>query len=681
MLTMFAMVLAIGLLVDDAIVVVENVERVMDEERLSPLEATRKSMDQITGALVGIATVLSAVFLPMAFLSGSTGVIYRQFSVTIVAAMVLSVLVALMLTPALCATLLQARSTRAGTAPMRGFFGWFNRLSSTHQPIATSTRWRAWCGTPARNLLIFAGIARVMGLLFIRLPTSFLPAEDQGFLFALVQAPVGATCEPHLKVLDQVQDHFLSTRRRRSSRSSPCRASASAAPARTSASASSCSRTGTSGRAPEHSVAAVAGRAWGPFSQIKDGLVFPIVPPAVTELGTAGGLRFLPAGRGRPGPRGADRRAQPAARARGARTSGCAACAPNGSEDSPQYRLDIDAEPSQRARRVDGPTSTTRWRSPGAAATSTTSSTVASSSACTCRATRRSACSRRTSTAGTCASDSGSMVPVSAFSSSHWEYGSPQLERFNARLGGRDQRRGRAGVVSGAAMQAIDEIVAKLPPGFGVDWTGQSYQERAAGAQTPMLYALSLIVVFLCLAALYESWAMPTPILLAVPLGVIGAVLATALRGLERDVYFQVGMLTTIGLASKNAILIVEFAKLNMDAGMDIIEATLHAVRDRLRPIVMTSLAFGFGVLPLALATGAGAGRAARDRHRRLRWHDRRHGVRRAVRAGTVRVGAAPGGEARIARRGPARAAAPAASRPAGVAFMHSASGLGSCAD
>jgi len=604
MLTMFAVVLAIGLLVDDAIVVVENVERLMDEEKLSPLEATRKSMGQITGALVGIGTVLTAVFIPMAFLSGSTGVIYRQFSVTIVAAMVLSVIIALTLTPALCVTLLRpVDKNRHG--PLAAFFAGFNRLYGhvNHRYQHTVAHMVRHTG---RNLLIYAGIAGLMGLLFVRLPTSFLPPEDQGWLMVFVQAPVGATAIRTNKVLDKVQDHFLNTEKSTVDSIFTVQGFSFSGSGQNTGIGFILLKDWDKRPSPDLSVGAVAGRAWGPFSQIRDGLVFPIVPPAVTELGTSSGFDFYlkdEGGRGHAALIEARNQLLDLA-SKDKRLTGVRA---GGSEDSPQYRLDVDAErASALGVSMDSVNETLALAWGGRYIDDFIDRGKL----------------KRVYVQGDAPfrmqpgdfnrwyvrSETGQMVPVSAFSSSHWEFGSPQLERFNRVPAVNISGEAAHGVSSGAAMQAIDEIVAKLPAGFRVDWTGQSYQERAAGAQTPILYTMSVIIVFLALAALYESWAMPIPILLAVPLGVIGAVLATAARGLERDVYFQVGMLTTIGLASKNAILIVEFAKLNMDNGMDIIEATLHAVRDRLRPIVMTSLAFGFGVLPLALATGAGAG-------------------------------------------------------------------------
>jgi multidrug efflux pump len=605
MLTMFAVVLAIGLLVDDAIVVVENVERLMTDEGLSPVEATRKSMGQITGALVGIGTVLTAVFIPMAFLDGSTGVIYRQFSVTIVAAMILSVIVALSLTPALCATLLRPVSKETHGKRAAAFFSGFNRIyQRTHGRYHDTVQ--RMLGRTGRFMLVYGGLAALMGLLFIRLPTSFLPPEDQGFMLVFVQGPVGATAIRTNKVLDKVQDHFLDQESKLVDSVFTVQGFSFSGTGQNAGIGFILLKDWDKRPRADQSVAALAGRAWGPFSQVRDGLIYPIVPPAVSELGNTSGFDFFlkdEAGLGHQAL--IDARNQLLGMlSQDKRLNGVR---PNGSEDSPQYRLDIDAARAASfgvsmdevndtlaiawgGRYIDdfidrgkvkrvymqadapfrmNPGDFNRWYVRGAAS---------------------------------------QMVPVSAFTSAHWEFGSPDLQRYNGVAAVNINGDAAPGVSSGAAMKIVEQAAAKLPPGFRVEWTGQSYQERAAGAQTPILYTMSLIIVFLALAALYESWVMPIPILLAVPLGIIGAVIATALRGLERDIYFQVGMLTTIGLASKNAILIVEFAKLNLDAGMGLVEATLHAVHDRLRPIVMTSLAFGFGVLPLALAHGAGAG-------------------------------------------------------------------------
>lgn len=604
MLTMFAMVLAIGLLVDDAIVVVENVERLMSEEGLTPREATRKSMDQITGALVGIATVLSAVFLPMAFLRGATGVIYRQFSVTIVSAMLLSVLVALILTPALCATFLKQLPKGAGDS-QTGFFGRFNRVFARGKARYQSLIGQMIART-GRPLLVFAGLALAMAVLFLRLPASFLPNEDQGYLLTIVQTPAGATQERTVKALDAVQDYFLKQEKE-------------AVKAIFTVAGWSFSGVGQSvglgfvnlrdwdeRKARRLGVAAVAGRASGAVSQIRDATAFVIAPPPLPELGELGGLDFYlrdNAGQGHSALLAA--RDQLLAAAASSRL--LASVRQNGQDDAPQLRLDID---------------TAKAAALGLAMADVNNTLAVAwggryiddfiDRARVKRVYLQSDAPFRMSpedfSRWYVRNSSGGMVPVSAFASSHWDYGSPQLVRFNGASAVEINGNAAPGASSGMAMKEIERLVAGLPRGFSVQWTGQSYEERAAGAQTPALYALSLLVVFLCLAALYESWLIPTSILLAAPLGIIGAVLATTIRGLDSDVYFQVGMLTTIGLTSKNAILIVDFAEANVRQGMDLATATLHAVRDRLRPILMTSLAFGCGVLPLAVATGAGAG-------------------------------------------------------------------------
>ncbi len=604
MLTMFAVVLAIGLLVDDAIVVVENVERLMTDEGLSPIEATRRSMDQITGALIGIATVLSAVFVPMAFLTGSSGVIYRQFSITIVSAMVLSVTVAIVVTPALCATLLKPVA-KGEHHSNRGFFRWFNRAFDDSNRRYQSVVARI-IGRPGRYMLVYLALASIMGLLFIRLPTAYLPDEDQGYLFNLVQTPVGATLPRTMQALDQMKDYFLTKEK-------------DAVDSIFTVAGYSFNGSGQNDglgflllkdwslrKSPQLGVRAIQMRAYGALSQIKDAQAFAFAPPPVTELGNSAGFNvYLKDDKGQ------GHTALIAARNQllflASKDKLLANVRPNGQEDAPQFRLDLDAQKAASlglsmadvddtlsvawgGRYIDDfidrgrvkhvlvqadapyrmvPEDFNRWYVRNAA---------------------------------------GNMVSVASFANSHWTYGSPRLERYNGIAAVNINGEAAPGVSSGDAMKELEKLVTQLPPGFSLDWTGESYQERAAGSQTPMLYTLSLIVVFLCLAALYESWSIPTAILLAVPLGVIGAVLATALRGLERDIYFQVAMLTTIGLASKNAILIVEFAKEYVEAGRNVVDATLHAVHDRLRPILMTSLAFGLGVLPLAVATGAGAG-------------------------------------------------------------------------
>ncbi len=603
MLTMFAMVLAIGLLVDDAIVVVENVERVMREDNLPPLEATRKSMSQITGALVGIALVLSAVFLPMAFLGGSTGVIYRQFSITIVSAMALSVLVALVLTPALCATLLKPIDHGEHKAK-GGFFGWFNRKFD-----ASNAKYRGvvskMLSKPARSLALYGAIVIVMMVMFTRLPTSFLPDEDQGVLFTQIQAPVGATQARTMDVIRRVEQHFMENEKDAVESVFSVQGFSFGGSGQNTGIAFVKLKDWEEREDDSLGVQAVAGRAMGALSQIKDAMVFAFPPPALPELGRAQGFAFYlqdNIGRGHDALIATRNQFLGAA----AQSKLLANVRPNGQEDTPQFRIDIDEAKAGslgltmaainqtlqmawggqyiddfldrgRVKRVyvqaDAPFRMVpedfqRWY---------------------------------------VRNESGDMVPFSAFATSSWEYGSPRLERFNGVPAVELNGEAAPGVSSGDAMAEVERLVSELP-GYSLSWTGASYQERQAGAQTPMLYTLSVLVVFLCLAALYESWAIPASVMLVVPLGIAGAVLATTFRGLERDVYFQVGMLTTVGLASKNAVLIVEFAKLNLEHGMTLIDSVMHAVRDRLRPIIMTSMAFGLGVMPLALATGAGSG-------------------------------------------------------------------------
>jgi multidrug efflux pump len=604
MLTMFAVVLAIGLLVDDAIVVVENVERLMADEGLSPKEATRRSMNQITGALIGIATVLSAVFIPMAFLNGSSGVIYRQFSLTIVSAMVLSVIVAICVTPALCATLL--RPIRRGEVHTQsGFFGWFNRRFDSG-----SQRYRGIVakiiGRPVRFMLIYLGLASLMGLLFIRLPTAYLPDEDQGILFTLLQTPVGSTMERTNEALKKVQDYFLIQEKEAVKSIFTVSGFSFNGSGQNNGLGFVLLKPWSERNKPSLSAQAIQMRAYGALSQIRDAQAFAFAPPPITELGNSAGFDFYlkdDKGQGHLALIGARNQLLGMA----TKDQLLANVRPNGQEDAPEFRLDLDSQKAASlglsmsdindtlsvawgGRYIDDFIDRGRVKHVLVQADAPFRMVPDDFNRWYVRNT------------------AGNMVSVASFANSHWTFGSPRLQRYNGTAAMDINGEAAPGVSSGEAMNEIERLVKTLPPGFSIDWTGESYQERAAGAQTPMLYTLSLIVVFLCLAALYESWSIPTAILLAVPLGVIGAVLATAVCGLERDIYFQVAMLTTIGLASKNAILIVEFAKEYVEAGQDVIAATLHAVRDRLRPILMTSLAFGLGVLPLAVATGAGAG-------------------------------------------------------------------------
>ena len=608
MLTMFAMVLAIGLLVDDAIVVVENVERIMAEEGLSPLEATRKSMDQITGALVGIGLVLSAVFVPMAFMSGATGVIYRQFSATIVSAMGLSVLVAIVLTPALCATMLKPLKKGEHHVAHKGwsgrFFGGFNRgfdrSSEKYQRGVKGIIARPW-----RFMGIFAGLALVMGILFVRLPSSFLPNEDQGILMALVQTPVGATQERTLEAMAKLENHFLENESEAIESIFAVQGFSFAGMGQN-AGMAFVKLKDWKDRDDEQSVGAITGRAMGALGQIKDAFIFAFPPPAMPELGIGSGYTFFlkdNTGQGHEALLNARNQLLGAA----GQSKLLANVRPNGQEDTPQLRIDVDVEKANALGL-------------NMASINNTLATAWGSSYIddfidrgrVKRVYVQSDADFRMNpddfNVWSVKNSAGEMVPFSAFASKRWDFGSPRLERYNGVSAMEIQGEPASGVASGDAMNEIERIARDLPPGYEIEWTALSYQERQAGSQTPLLYSLSLLIVFLCLAALYESWSVPTSVLLVAPLGILGAVLANTLMGLERDIYFQVAMLTTVGLTSKNAILIVEFAKENLEKGAGLIEATMHAVRDRLRPIIMTSLAFGLGVLPLAIASGAGSG-------------------------------------------------------------------------
>ncbi|MBE9608016.1 efflux RND transporter permease subunit [Chitinilyticum piscinae] len=603
-LTMFGMVLAIGLLVDDAIVVVENVERVMSEEGLSPKEATRKSMDQITGALIGIALVLAAVFVPMAFFGGSTGVIYRQFSVTVVSAMLLSVVVALTLSPALCATLLKPIE-KGHSYGEKGFFGWFNRVfdrgNQRYQNVVS--RWLAKSG---RYMVVYLVIVIAMGALFVRMPTSFLPEEDQGILFSMVTLPPGSTQEQTVAVLKKVEDHFLKDEAKSVNSIFTVAGFSFGGSGQNAGIGFVQLKHWDERKSPDQHVGAITGRAWGAFSQIKEAMVFAFAPPAIVELGNASGFELQLQDRGGVG-HAKLMEARNMLLGMAAQDPNLMGVRPNGQDDSPQLRLHIDQEKAT-ALGVSlsdiNQTLSTAWGSAyvndfvdrGRVKKVYLQGEAASRMA------------PEDLNDWQVRNASGQMVPFSAFASTSWEYGSPLLNRYNSVPSVNIQGSAAPGKSSGDAMAAMEALIAKLPPGIGYEWTGLSLEERESGAQAPALYALSLLIVFLCLAALYESWSIPFAVMLVVPLGVIGALLAATGRGLSNDVYFQVGLLTTIGLATKNAILIVEFAKDLHEKGQDLMSATLDAIRMRLRPILMTSLAFAFGVLPLALSTGAGSG-------------------------------------------------------------------------
>ena len=611
MLTMFAMVLAIGLLVDDAIVVVENVERIMSEEGLSPLEATRKSMDQITSALIGIGLVLSAVFGPMMFFTGSTGVIYRQFSVTIIAAMLLSVVVALVLTPVLCATFLKPvekghEAAEGGVWFLRPFFRWFDRVF-----FQTRNRYLHLVGQflshKFRYVAVFLVIVVAMGWLFRRMPTGYLPDEDQGILMVQAMLPANSTLEQTKKVMEGVKEHFLENEKD------------AVESCMTISGMNFAGRGQNAGLAfvklkdwklrdrADLRVIPVAGRAMREFAKIRNAMVFAFAPPAVIELGQAKGFDFQLLDRGGLGHAGL-MAARNQLLGMAAQSPALAKVRPNGLEDTPEYRVDVD------------------WEKAGSLGLPITSihNTISAAfgSAYVNDFIQGGRVKRVYAQADApyrmlpqdlerlyVRNSTGKMVPFSSFASGHWTSGSPKLERFNGFpsiniLGEPAPRRS-----SGEAMQTMEEFVKKLPQGVGYDWNGLSYQERQAGSQAAPLYAFSVLVIFLCLAALYESWPIPISILLALPLGVIGGVLGSTFRGLPNDVYFQIGLLTILGLTTKNAILIVQFAKARVEEeGMGLLEATLEGAKLRFRPILMTSLAFGFGVMPLAFASGAGAG-------------------------------------------------------------------------
>ncbi|MBF5096219.1 efflux RND transporter permease subunit [Azospirillum sp. INR13] len=602
-LTMFGMVLAIGLLVDDAIVVVENVERVMSEEGLPPREATRKSMDQITGALVGIALVLSAVFVPMAFFGGSAGAIYRQFSLTIVSAMALSVVVALVLTPALCATILKPVTVGHGHSK-RGFFGLFNRGFDASSRVYVRGV-RGAVNRLGRYFIAYLLILGGLGYLFLQMPSSFLPTEDRGQLFVLWSAPPNASAERTAETAKAVTTHFLEKEKDSVEGLFTIVGFNFSGRGQNAGMAFVRLKDWSERESPALKPQAIAGRAMGALSRLKDAVVFAFLPPSVPGLGNATGFDLQLVDRGG---LGHDRLMQARNQLLGmaAQNPKLVGVRPNGLEDTPQFKLDVDREKASalglslsdinttlsaawgssyvndfidqgRVKKVylqaDAPyrmqpSDIDRWYVRNAA---------------------------------------GQMVPFSAFTTAQWIYGSPKLERYNGASSLNIQGSAAPGISSGEAMAEMEAMMRKLPQGIGYEWTGLSYEERLSGSQAPALYALSMIIVFLCLAALYESWSVPASVIMVVPLGVIGAVIAATLRGLPSDVYFQVGLLTTIGLSAKNAILIVEFAKSLYDEGMELKEAAIEACRQRLRPIIMTSLAFVLGVLPLAIATGAGS--------------------------------------------------------------------------
>jgi len=605
MLTMLAMVLAIGLLVDDAIVVVENVERVMSEEGLPPLEATRKSMGQITGALVGVALVLAAVFVPMAFFGGSTGVIYRQFTVTIVSAMTLSVLVAMVLTPALCATLLKPVA-KGHVLATTGFFGafnrWFDRSNRGYQGVV-----RHILGRGGRYMAGYAVLALAVGFAFTRIPAGFLPDEDQGSLFALVQLPPGATQDRTLKVIEQVERHFLVDQKEAVESIFTVAGFSFAGSGQNTGFAFVKLRPWPERTRAELKASAVANRASGHFLGLRDASVFAFAPPAVSELGNASGFDLMLQDRANLGHE-ALMKARNQLLGALAKEPGLVAVRANGMEDTPEFRLDIDAHKVGTLGLSMADVNNTFSAAWGSSYVNDFID----------KGRVKKVFLQADAPFRMLPGDidnwfvrnaSGAMVPFSAFAQAGWTSGSPRLERYNGVPSVEVLGMALPGALSsGQALDLVERHVAELPAGIGYEWTGVSRQERAASGHAALLYSVSLLVVFLCLAALYESWSIPFSVLLVVPLGVLGTLVAAVLTWKMNDVYFQVGLLTTVGLASKNAILIVEFAKDLVAQGMGLVEAALTAARMRLRPILMTSLAFVLGVLPLMLGHGAGAG-------------------------------------------------------------------------
>ncbi len=602
-LTLFGMVLAIGLLVDDAIVVVENVERLINEEGLSPREATYKSMNQITGALIGIGLVLSAVFVPMAFFGGSVGVIYKQFSVALVSCVMLSVFVALVLTPALCATLLKPAKDQPHA--QTGFFGWFNRkfdrAANGYQSLIGRMLKKS-----LRYGLLYAGIIALMALLFVRLPTAFLPDEDQGLIFTLVQLPAGATQERTLQTMQKVEDYYLIQEKDTVASVFAITGFSFAGNGQNMGLAFVRLKDWSERTGDGQDVKSVAGRAMGAFSKLNDAMVFAIVPPSVVELGNANGFDLQLQDSGNIGH-------QELLNARNmllgmaAQNPKLVGVRPNGQEDTPQYKVTVNQE---QAGAMGVPLAeinsvlSTGWG--GSYVNDFIDRGRVKRVYMQGQADARSA--PEDLNKWFVRGKTGQMVPFSAFATGEWTYGAPKLDRYNGLSSFNIQGSAAAGISSGVAMQEVEAMIEKLPAGVSFEWSGLSLEEKNSSGQTPLLYSLSLLVVFLCLAALYESWSIPIAVMMVVPLGVLGAVLATFARDFSNDVYFQVGLLTVVGLAAKNAILIVEFAKDLQEEGKSLVSSVLEAVRIRVRPIIMTSLAFGLGVLPLALSTGAGSG-------------------------------------------------------------------------
>jgi hydrophobe/amphiphile efflux-1 (HAE1) family protein len=600
---MFGLVLAIGLLVDDAIVVVENVERVMTEEGLPAKEATEKAMGQITGALVGVALVISAVFVPVAFSGGSVGAIYREFALTIVVAMLLSVFVALTLTPALCATLL-----RPGDAPEEhpaGFFGWFNRgFDRTRDGYVAGVR--RVIGRSGRWLAIYAACFAAVGLLFAKLPTSFLPNEDQGYFFVQVQTPPGATQERTGLVVADVMNYLLKDEAASVDAAFSINGNSPAGRGQNQAQVfvrlkDWSGRTG-SGQSVDALLARVAKR----YAGYPDAVVTAINPPPIRGLGSSAGFDFELEDRGGVG-HDALMKARDDLLAMAKKDPAIAQLRANGLDDTPTFKVDVDREKASvlgvSLTDVDQAFAIS-WGSRFVNYFLDTDNRIKK---VYLQADAPFRMNPQDLDRLYLRGSGGDMVPFSAFATGHWSYGPPQLQRYNGVSSVELIGQAAPGRSTGQAMQALETLAGKLPASIGFEWTGISLQQQQAGAQAPFFYALSVLVVFLSLAALYESWSIPVSVILVVPIGVLGALLGAASMRMTNGVYFQVGLLTTIGLAAKNAILIVEFARELMHDGRSALDAAVEAARLRLRPILMTSMAFILGVLPLALARGAGS--------------------------------------------------------------------------
>ncbi|QHI99121.1 efflux RND transporter permease subunit [Xylophilus rhododendri] len=600
-LTMFGMVLVIGIVVDDAIVVVENVERIMSEEGLPPLEATRKAMGQISGAIIGVTVVLISVFVPLAFFSGSTGNIYRQFSAVMVSSIGFSAFLALSLTPALCATLLKPIE-KGSHHEKKGFFGWFNRgftrTAKGYESLVARILKRA-----ARYLIIYAAIVGVLVVVYLRLPSSFLPDEDQGNIIVNIQLPSGATQERTRSVIEQVEGFILKQPEVRSMVG--VLGFSFSGQGQNAALAFVTLKPWEERHGEEHSAKALAGRAFGALMGVRDAFIYPLSPPAIPELGTATGFTFRLQDRG-----GKGHDALLAARNQmlgmAAQSKVLAQVRPNGLEDAPQLRLEIDRDRAQ-ALGVDF------------AAINTALSTALGSSyindfpnqgrlqRVVIQADAPFRMQPEDLLKLNAVNTQGKTVPLSTFATTRWVTGPTQTVRYNGYPAMRIDGAAAPGYSSGDAIKEMEQFAAKLPAGFGYEWTGLTREEKLAGSQASILYGFAILAVFLCLAALYESWSIPLSVILVVPLGVLGVLLATLLRSYNNDVYFQVGLITIIGLSAKNAILIIEFAKDLQATGKGVIESALAAAHLRFRPIVMTSLAFMLGVLPLAIASGAGS--------------------------------------------------------------------------